>query len=147
MNSSHLPRLIDEFGRLLGTWTMVGSHPAFDAPANGTSSFEWLEEGALLIWRFQWRDPGPPSAVSVIGWDDAASYCCMVYSDVRGVSRVYETRFEHGLWKMWRTSPGFSQRMTGTFSDDGNTIEVHGELSRDDATWQQDLDVIYMRQR
>jgi hypothetical protein len=33
--------------------------------------------------------------------------------------------------------------MTGTFSDDGNTITCHGELSRDGVNWEQDLDVVY----
>ncbi|HLZ21942.1 MAG TPA: hypothetical protein VKQ30_07460 [Ktedonobacterales bacterium] len=50
-----------------------------------------------------------------------------------------------GVWKMWRDSPGFSQRMTGTFGEDGNTIVVHGKLSRDGSQWEQDLDVTYTR--
>ena len=48
---------------------------------------------------------------------------------------------EGGVWKMWRDSPGFSQRMMGTFSEGGNTITSHGGLSRDDSTWDQDLTV------
>ena len=69
----------------------------------------------------------------------------MLYADVRGVARIYQMRLEDGVWKMWRDSPDFSQRMTGTFSGDGATIVVHGELSRDGTHWEQDLDVTYTR--
>lgn len=69
----------------------------------------------------------------------------MLYADERGVARIYQMSLEGGVWKMWRDSTGFSQRMTGTFSVDGNTILVHGELSRDGSHWEQDLDVTYTR--
>jgi len=52
---------------------------------------------------------------------------------------------EGGVWKMWRDAPDFSQRKAGTFSEDGNTIIVQGELSRDGAQWEQDLGVTYTR--
>jgi hypothetical protein len=71
----------------------------------------------------------------------------MLYADKRGVARIYRMRMEEGVWRMWRDSPGFSQRMTGTFSADGNTISVRGELSRDGSDWEPDLDVIYTRRR
>lgn len=138
---------LKELEILIGEWTMVGTHPAFPSAAHGQSSFEWLREGSLLLWRFDWERPGPPSALSVIGHDDAdpTGTCSMLYADERGVARIYQMRLDGGMWKMWRDSPGFSQRLTGTFSADGNTISVHGELSRDDAQWEQDLDVTYTR--
>lgn len=138
---------LKEFEILIGEWTMVGTHPAFPSAAHGQSSFEWLREGSLLLWRFNWERPGPPSALSVIGHDDADStgICSILYADERGVARIYQMRLDGGMWMMWRDSPGFSQRLTGTFSADGNTISVHGELSRDGAQWEQDLDVTYTR--
>lgn len=139
-------RPIGQFGALVGRWSMVGSHPAFASAAHGASSFEWLVKGALLLWHFDWDQPGPPSAVSVIGRDDSVATCSILYSDERGVGRIYETSLEGGVWRMWRDSPGFSQRMTGRFSDDGSTINVRGELSRDGSLWEGDLDVIYTRQ-
>ena len=48
-------------------------------------------------------------------------------------------------WRFWNDAPGFSQRFTGTLSDDDNAIKGEGELSRDGATWQQDLAIIYRR--
>ena len=134
-----------EFEVLLGSWTTVGTHPAFTAPAHGSSSFEWLVEGSLLAWHFDWQPPGPPSAVGVLGRDDASEPCVLLYGDERGVARIYQASLEGGVWRMWRDSPGFSQRMTGTISADGNGIEVRGELSRDGSTWEPDLTVAYTR--
>lgn len=138
---------LKQFDVLVGQWDMAGTHPAFPSAAHGHSTFEWLMEGALLVWHFDWESPGPPSAISVIGHDDAAETCSMLYSDERGVARIYQMTLVDGVWKMWRESPGLSQRMTGTLSDDGNTITVHGELSRDGSPWGQDLDVTYTRKR
>jgi hypothetical protein len=125
---------------------MVGAHPAFAQEAHGVSVFDWLLEGALLVWRFSWDEPGPPSATGVIGRDDSETDCSMLYADERGVTRVYRMSLEAGVWRMWRTVPGFAQRMTGRFSDDGAAISVRGELSRDGETWEQDLDVDYRRE-
>jgi hypothetical protein len=71
----------------------------------------------------------------------------MLYSDERGVQRIYRVRLVSGVWTMSRTSPGFSQRMTGTLSDDGNTIRVDGELMRDGSRWEPDLAITYTRER
>jgi hypothetical protein len=136
---------LHQFAILIGEWNMVGTHPAFPSAVNGHSSFEWLSDGALLMWHFDWERPGPPSAVSVIGHDDSSTTCAMLYSDERGVARIYEMSLDGGVWKMWRDSAGFSQRVTGRFSDDGNVITCHGELSRDGSHWDQDLDVTYTR--
>ena len=42
-------------------------------------------------------------------------------------------------------SINFSQRFSGTFSDDGDTITGRGELSRDGETWEDDLRLDYRR--
>lgn len=138
---------LKQFEILVGDWRMVGTHPVFTSQAHGNSSFAWLKDGALLVWRFEWEDPGPPSALCVIGHDDAGDTCTMLYADERGVARIYLMSLEGGIWKLWRDSQGFSQRMTGTFSADGNSIVVHGELSRDGSSWEQDLDVTYTRKQ
>jgi Tol biopolymer transport system component len=71
----------------------------------------------------------------------------VLYADERGVTRIYQMSLEGGVWQMWRDSPGFSQRVIGTISEDGNTIACHGKLSRDGSRWVQDLDVTYTRKR
>jgi hypothetical protein len=136
---------MQQFAVLVGEWDMVGTHPALPSAVQGHTSFEWLVEGALLLWRFDWQPGDIPSALSVIGHDDAVDTCSMLYADERGVARIYQMRLDGGVWKMWRDSSGFSQRMTGTFSADGNTIFWRGELSRDGSTWEPDLSVTYTR--
>ena len=138
---------LKEFEVLVGEWDMMGTHPALPSAVHGHALFRWLREGTLLIWHFDWDGPSIPNATSVIGHDDMADTCSMLYADERGVARIYQMRLAGGVWKMWRDSSGFSQRMTGTFSGDGNTITVHGELSRDGSAWEQDLDVTYTRKR
>jgi len=139
-------RSLTQFEILVGEWDMVGTHPALPSAVHGHSSFEWLVEGALLVWHFDWEHGGGvPSGLGVIGHDDSVETCCMLYSDERGVARILQMSLEGSVWRMWRDSPGFSQRMRGTFSKDGNTITVHGELSRDGSAWEQDLDVTYTR--
>jgi hypothetical protein len=141
-------RSLKQFDVLVGEWTMVGTHPGLPSTVQGLSSFEWLRDGALLVWHFDWeRGQGIPNAFSVIGHDDAVEPCSMLYSDDRGVARIYQMSLAGGVWKMWRESADFSQRMTGTFSDDGNTITWHGELSRDGSNWEQDLSVTYTRKQ
>jgi hypothetical protein len=141
-------RSLKQFNILVGEWTMVGAHPYLQSAVHGHSSFEWLREGALLAWRFHWASgQGIPSAFSVIGRDDAVEPCSMLYTDERGVARIYQMSLVDGVWKMWRDAPEFSQRMTGTFSDDGNTITWLGELSRDGSTWEPDLSVTYTRKQ
>ena len=141
-------RSIKQFEVLVGEWTMVGTHPQLPSTVHGHSSFEWLREGALLAWHFDWEPgQGIPSAYSVIGHDDAVEPCSMLYTDERGVARIYQMSLAGGVWKMWRDSPDFSQRMTGTFSADGHTIAWQGELSRDGATWEPDLSVTFTRKQ
>jgi hypothetical protein len=141
-------RSLKAFEVLIGEWNMVGTHPQLPAPVRGHSTFEWLKEGALLVWHFDWEPGGGiPSAYSVIGHDDALEPCAMLYTDERGVARIYQMSLEGGVWKMWRESPDFTQRMTGTFSPDGNSISWRGELSRDGLTWEKDLEVRYTRKQ
>jgi hypothetical protein len=139
-------RSLKAFNILVGEWNMTGTHPQLPATLHGHSVFQWLQEGALLSWHFNWEPgTGVPDAYSIIGHDDAVEPCVMLYTDERGVTRIYQMSLDGGVWKMWRNSPDFSQRMTGTFSDDGNTITWKGEMSRDGSTWEPDLTVTYTR--
>jgi len=139
-------RSLDQFDILLGEWTIVGNHPMMSYSIHGHSSFEWLKEGALLVWRSDWEPDQPvPSGYSIIGHDDTVDVCTVLYTDIRGVARIYQMSLVDGIWKMWRDSADFSQRMTGTFSDNNRTITCKGELSRDGSTWEPDLSVTFTR--
>jgi hypothetical protein len=139
-------RSIKQFDVLVGEWTMEGHHPQLPSTLYGTSKFEWLQDGALLVWHFNWdAGNGIPNAYSIIGRDDAVEACSMLYTDERGVGRIYQMTLEGNTWKQWRDSADFAQRMTGTISEDGHTITTQGEMSHDGSTWEPDLSLTYTR--
>ena len=57
--------------------------------------------------------------------------------------------FADKLWPLQRSAaaPDFSQRFTGTFDDDHNTIVGRWEISSDGSTWNHDFDLTYTRLR
>lgn len=147
MHEASIPNpALEPFTVLIGNWTTTGSHRLFpDTVLHGRASFEWLENGAFLMWRSEIDEPGIPSALAIIGSDDTAGEYFMLYFDERGVSRKFEVTLRDNIWKMLRNAPGFSQRFTGTILDGGNTILGQSELSRDDSTWENDLELTYQR--
>ncbi len=131
---------------LVGTWNTVGTHPLVPGKTfHGRTSFDWLEGGAFLIMHSQIDEPEIPSGIAVFGCDDTTGECSMLYFDERAVSRKYEVSLRDNLWKWWRDAPGFSQRFTGAIAADGRTIHSTGELSRDGANWEPDLQLTYTR--
>jgi hypothetical protein len=111
----------------------------------GRATFEWLEGGAFLVQHSEADHAGVPIATMIIGRDDSAETYCVLYFDSRGVSRVYQMSLVSGVWKMWREAPGFWQRFTGRFSDDGMTITASWEKSGDGSNWKHDFDLTYAR--
>jgi hypothetical protein len=111
---------------------------------SGQATFEWLEDQQFLMQRSHYDHPEIPDAIAVIGIIDGKP--SMHYFDPRGVHRVFAVDITADTWRFWNDAPGFSQRFTGTLSDDDNAINGEGELSRDDgATWERDLAITYRR--
>ncbi len=69
----------------------------------------------------------------------------MLYFDARGVSRKQVVTFEGEMLRRWRYAPGFSQRYNFSLSKDRNTMIGKGELSVDDTTWEDDLNLTYTK--
>ncbi len=87
-----------------------------------------------------------PDSISVIGQtEEGADSLTMHYFDSRGVFRVYRFSAEAGELRIWRDHPGFRQRFTGRFSEDGNTFGGTFELNEDEAGWNDDLQISYRR--
>ena len=147
MHEASIPNpALKPFSVLIGNWNMTGTHPLIpDTILHGRTSFEWLENGAFLMWRSEIDEPGVPSGIAIFGSDDSAKEYFMLYFDERGVSRKYEVTLHDNIWKVWRNAPGFSQRFTGTIVEGGNTIIGKWELSRDDSSWEKDLELTYKR--
>jgi hypothetical protein len=135
---------LESLDALMGDWTTEATHPAFPGVVvSGRASFEWLEGEHFVIHRSEADHPDFPNSLSIIG--AAEERLAMHYFDSRGVQRVYGLSMSDGVLRIWRDAPGFSQRFTGTFGDGGDTLAGVWELSRDDSTWADDLEIAYRR--
>jgi hypothetical protein len=137
---------------LVGNWSMVPTFKGMPPAETGAPvSFEWLSGRRFLIERWEVPVPEAPDGIAIIGADpNSAGNYLQHYFDSRGVARVYKMSFEGGVWKLWRDEPDFSplefsQRFTGTLSDDGRTITGAWEISRDGEVWEHDFDLIYTK--
>ena len=129
---------------LVGEWTLEARWPNGEAWP-GRVTMEWHSSGAHLIQRGTLDHPEAPDNVSIIGCDGANGTYFQLYSDVRGVCRVYQMSITKGEWKVWREGKPFSQRFQATFSDDGNTITGRWEIAEDGTTYATDFDLIFRR--
>ena len=134
------------FEKLIGEWKTIGTHPYFpDTTFHGHTSFKWIEGGAFLIMHSEIDEEGIPSGIAVFGSDDVTGEYFMLYFDERKVSRKCDVSFSDNQLKWWRNTPGFSQRFTWTISNDGDSIISKGELSKDNTTWENDLELTFNR--
>ena len=128
---------------LVGEWTFEATWPSGESwPGGGTFTFEWHDSGAHLVQRGTAELPEAPANISIIGCDGANRTYFQLYSDERGVCRVYQMSIGDGEWKLWREGEPFSQRFTATFSDDGNTITGRWEIAEDGANYTKDFDLV-----
>ena len=129
-----------------GEWTVEAKWADREPwPGGGRVTFEWHASGAHLLQQGTAELPEAPDNVSIIGCDAANGTYFQLYSDERGVCRVYEMSIGNGEWKLWREGEPFSQRFTATFSDDGNTITGRWEIAEDGTNYTTDFDLIYRR--
>ena len=130
---------------LIGEWTFEATWPDGRTwPGGGRFTFGWHPSGAHLIQRGTAELPEAPDNVSIIGCDAANGTYFQLYSDERGVCRVYEMSIGNGEWKLWREGEPFNQRFTAKISESGNRIEGRWELDEGDG-WKTDFDLIYTR--
>ena len=135
---------LDALDALIGQWATKETHPMLPGEVvKGRATFEWLEGERFLINRSTADHPQFPDSISVVGVTEEG--LSMHYFDSRGVYRVYLLSMSDGVMKIWRDAPGFSQRFTGRLEDGGDTIAGKWQLSQDDATWNDDLEITYRR--
>jgi hypothetical protein len=146
MNESIDTAARERLEALIGEWTLEARPPeAPPWPGGGRVTFAWLEGAALLIERWHIDMPEAPDGVAVIGCDGIGGAYYQLYTDERDVQRIYQMSLDGGVWKLWRDGPPFSQRFTGTFSQDGTTIAGRWEIAEDGETWTTDFDLIYTK--
>ena len=138
-------------GRLIGTWEF---EPVIDGRSmgRGRATFEWIENGTFVLERSEaeWTDPAwvenaPASTLAVMGWDDSTDEMVQLYSDSRGISRIYRGTLSGEEWRLERAAPDFHQRFIGLFRDEGRTIDGHWDSSTDGTTWDLDFPITYRR--
>ncbi|MEO8607138.1 MAG: hypothetical protein ABI690_04620 [Chloroflexota bacterium] len=145
-NEAAIPNpALESFSILVGEWDTVGTHPLLPGTLHGHTSFEWIEGGAFLRMVSEIEEPRVPTTIAIFGSDNVLETYFMLTFDERGISRKHDMTLSDKTWKWWRNAPKFSQRFTGTFADDGNTIIGVSELCEDDVTWKRDLALTYTR--
>jgi hypothetical protein len=136
---------------LIGEWNL---EPRFSFPGpdevTGRVVFEWMKGGRFLIERWEISLPEAPDGIAIIGPNERGDGYRQHYFDSRGVARVYQMGFEGGVWTLSRTTADvspldFSQRFSGRFSADGDTIDGVWDISEDGETWKKDFDLTYRR--
>jgi hypothetical protein len=147
MNEASIPNpALEPFAVLVGKWKTVGTHLLVPGTTfHGHTSFEWFERGSFLVMHSEIDEPEIPSGVAIFGSDDATGEFFMLYFDERGVSRKYDVTLRDNVLKWWRNTPEFSQRLSASIVDDGRTIIGKGEMRREGASWEKDLDLTYTR--
>ena len=144
---------VSPLGRLIGRWNFEAARDGRFL-GRGSTTFEWIEEGAFVLQRAHdepnpatasdWSENTPMPVTAILGFDDSVDEQSMLYSDARGVFRIYRMRLTDEAWTIWRDAPGFNQRFIGTFRDD-KTIEGAWESSPDGTTWESDFDMVYRK--
>jgi hypothetical protein len=143
---------LERLALLLGEWAMVAEFKELP-PANSGARvvFEWMPGKRCLIQRWEIPVPEAPDGIAIIGADpENDGDFLQHYFDSRGVARVYRMRLSDEVWKLSRDSPDFSpldfsQRFTGTFTDERRIISGCWEICHDGRTWEHDFDLTYTK--
>lgn len=137
---------------LVGSWELTATIDD-RLMSRATTTFRRLD-GGFLAQRTdpqtfvvpEWQGLAPDWTEAVIGVDDHSGDYTMLYTDSRGVGRVYGMAFDSGRWTL-SSRPGedFHQRFMGTVADDDATIDGRWEASPDGRVWATDFVVSYRR--
>lgn len=135
---------------LIGTWRLTLWGGSFQTDPEGQIDAglvhcTWTEDGAALTIQQHTHEGNPPAARWIIGRDQDEGRYTVLYSDARGVSRVYMMSFDSGQWHLWRDNPSFAQRFEAALSDDGSRMIGRWEKAVDDGPWEHDFYVEYTR--
>ncbi len=139
---------------LIGSWEFQASSDGRFL-GRGSTTFEWTEDGAFVrqhandepdpATTTEWSGHSPMPVTAILGFDDSNGERTMLYSDARGVFRIYRMTLTDEAWTVWRDAPGFNQRFVGRIEDGGETIRGAWETSEDGSEWTVDFDMVYRR--
>ena len=130
----------------VGEWTIEARGPDGEPwPGEGHASFEWHASGAHLVQRTGIDVAGAPDSIAIMGCDGANGTYVQLYSDDRGVCRIYDMRLDGAEWTLTRDGEPFPQRFTATISDDGRTITGRWEKAESGADFATDFYLTYRK--
>jgi hypothetical protein len=133
-------------GTLLGEWTVLAKGPD-ERPWPGETrvTFDWHPSGSHLVQRTVTDVPGVPDSTAILGCDGAKGTFVQLYSDERGVCRIYSMELTATAWILQRDGAPFSQRFVSTISDDAQTISGRWEKAEDGGDYAVDFYLTYHR--
>jgi hypothetical protein len=108
---------------LVGVWAIEVTGPDGQAwPGEGRATFGWHGSKAHLVQHTVIDVPDAPDSTSIIGCDAANGTYIQLYSDERGVCRIYTMTIDADQWRLERVGEPFAQRFMGNFSADNRSI-------------------------
>ena len=130
---------------LVGTWDVTirwseATHRLAGGPreVKTRAKFSWLDRGGVLHYQI-----GPSHWL--IARDQTDEQYTILYTDERRVSRIYHMSFARGVWKIWRSAPGFRQRFEGRLDGTGRTIVAKWDKAEGRKPWALDFDMVFRR--
>jgi hypothetical protein len=131
---------------LVGEWAVEAKGPDGQAwPGEGRASFQWHPSHAHLVQRIVIDVPGAPDSTSIIGCDAANGTYVQLYSDERGVCRIYSMHIDSKQWTLRRDGEPFAQRFIATISDDARTISGRWDKAENGTEFTVDFYLTYRR--
>jgi hypothetical protein len=131
---------------LVGEWAVEAKGPDGQAwPDEGRASFQWHPSHAHLVQRIVIDVPGAPDSTSIIGCDAANGTYVQLYSDERGVCRIYTMHIDSEQWTLRRDGEPFAQRFIATISDDARTISGRWDKAENGTEFTIDFYLTYRR--
>jgi hypothetical protein len=131
---------------LVGAWRLALTLPGGERwGGEATATFDWHDSRSHLVQRSIVEVPQAPDSTSIIGCDAAHGTYYQLYSDERGVCRVYGMSIGDGEWRLWRQGQPFAQRFTARFEDANRKIVGRWEKAEDGINFSTDFDLTYTR--
>jgi hypothetical protein len=139
----------EQLAVLVGRWRTSGcTKEAAGAETRiaAVDTYEWLPGRFALLHTVDARvGEEPVEGAEIIGWDPARGSYVTQYFGSDGPNAYEATLRQEDGALVWRMRSA-TDRFTGTFSDDGNTISGHWQQLDADGTWRPWMDISLTRQ-
>lgn len=146
MELSALEQALAALEPLVGEWTLEARDPDGKPwPGQARATFEWHPSKAHLVQRTVTGSPEAPNSISIMGCDGTAGTYVQLYSDARGVCRIYHMAIDGEEWRLRRDGEPFPQQFVGRIGEGGRTIEGRWEKAENGADFTVDFYLTYRR--